>query len=312
LEIGIMTKSSQRNAYGEELLAICRENNNVVVLDADLCGGTQSIQIEKGKRESFYEMGIGEQNMITAAAGLALAGKIPVANSFAVFICGRSFEQIRQGVCLPELNVKVVGASCGLSDFADGATHQAFEDMALMRVLPHMTVFSPADAQEARKAIRAAIALKGPCYIRINRNELPDVTTADTPLEIGKPALMADGRDVAICATGHMVARSLDARDILAGRGVQARVLNFSTIKPLDPAAVRAAVGPCPRILTVEEHSVVGGLGAAVLEALADNPIPLRRHGIRDAYGESAEKYEKILEKHNLTPEKIAEAAAIP
>ena len=306
-----MTKSSQRNAYGEELLAICRENNDVVVLDADLCGGTQAIQIEKGKPESFYEMGIGEQNMVTTAAGFALAGKIPVANSFAVFIVGRSFEQIRQGVCLPELNVKIVGASCGLSDFADGATHQAFEDVAIMRVLPHMTIFSPADAQEARKAIRAAIKHKGPCYIRINRNEIPDVTTKDTPLEIGKPSLMADGKDVAICASGHMVARSLEARDILAGKGVSAKVLNFATIKPLDPAAVRAAIGSCPRILTVEEHSIIGGLGAAVLEALSDRPIPLRRHGIKDTYGESAEKYDRILAKHDLTPEKIAEAALV-
>ncbi|MDR1535695.1 MAG: transketolase family protein [Planctomycetota bacterium] len=304
-----MSKSSQRNAYGEELLAICRENNDVVVLDADLCGGTQAIQVEKGKPESFYEMGIGEQNMISVAAGLALAGKIPVANSFAVFVGGRSFEQIRQSVCLPELNVKVVGASCGLSDFADGATHQAFEDVAIMRVLPHMTIFSPADAREARKAIRTAVGRRGPCYIRINRNELPDVTAPDTPLEIGKPSLMADGGDVAICASGHMVALSLAARDILAGQGVRARVLNFATIKPLDPAAVRAALGPCPRILTVEEHSVIGGLGAAVLEALADHPLPLRRHGIRDTYGESAEKYERILAKHGLTAERIAEEA---
>ncbi|MDR1519774.1 MAG: transketolase family protein [Planctomycetota bacterium] len=306
-----MSKSSQRNAYGAELLAICKENENVVALDADLCGGTQSIQVQQGKPESFYEMGIGEQNMITIAAGLALAGKIPVAHSFAVFIGGRSFEQIRQGVCLPKLNVNIVGASCGVSDFADGATHQAIEDVAVMRVLPHMTIFSPADAEEARKAIRAAVNLDGPCYIRINRNEIPDVTTRDTPMEIGKPHVMAGGKDVAICASGHMVALSLEARQILAGKGVDARVINFATIKPLDPAAVRAAVGPCPRILTVEEHSVIGGLGSAVLEALADNPIPLRRHGVKDVFGESAEKYDRILAKHGLTAERIAEEALV-
>ena len=305
-----MSMTSQRVAYGEELLAICKENDNVMALDADLCGGTQSAIVEKGKPESFIEMGIGEQNMIAAAAGLALAGKIPVCNSFAVFVAGRGFEQIRQSVCLPKLNVKVVGASCGMSDFADGATHQAFEDVAIMRVLPGMTIFSPADAQEARKCIRMAIARKGPCYMRINRNDLPDVTAADTPLEIGKPALMADGRDVALCASGHMLSKALEARDALRGKGVDAKVLNFATIKPLDAAAVRAAVGDCPRIVTVEEHSIIGGLGSAVLEALSENPLPLKRVGIMDTYGESAQKYDILLEKYGLTVEKIVEAAS--
>lgn len=304
-----MTKTSQRVAYGEELLAICKENDKVVALDADLCGGTQSAIVEKGKPEAFIEMGIGEQNMISASAGLALTGHIPVANSFAVFLCGRGFEQIRQSVCLPHLNVKLVGASCGMSDYADGATHQAIEDVAIMRVLPGMTIFSPADALEARKAIRAAIALKGPCYIRINRNDLPDVTTATTPLEIGKPSLMADGKDLAICASGHMVALALEAKKVLSGKGIDAKVLNFATIKPLDPAAVRAAIGSCPRVLTVEEHSIIGGLGAAVLEALSEKPLPLRRHGIMDTYGESAENYDKLLGKYGLTVEKIVESA---
>lgn len=304
-----MTKTSQRVAYGEELLAICKENDKVVVLDADLCGGTQSAIVEKGKPEAFIEMGIGEQNMISASAGLALAGRIPVANSFAVFLCGRGFEQIRQSVCLPHLNVKLVGASCGMSDYADGATHQSIEDVAIMRVLPGMTIFSPADAREARKAIRAAVRLKGPCYIRINRNDLPDVTLAKDILEIGKPCLMADGKDLAICASGHMVALALEAKKVLANKGVDAKVLNFATIKPLDPAAVRAAIGSCPRVLTVEEHSIIGGLGAAVLEALSEKPLPLRRHGIMDTYGESAENYEKLLAKYGLTVEKIVESA---
>ena len=304
-----MSKSSQRDAYGEELLAICKENNDVVVLDADLGGGTKSMMVEKGKPEAFIEMGIGEQNMVSVSAGLALTGKIPVANSFAVFLCGRAFEQIRQSVCLPHLNVKLVGASCGMSDYADGATQQAFEDVATMRVLPHMTIFSPADAQQARKAIRAAIKHQGPCYIRINRNDIPDVTTPDTPLEIGKPSIMADGKDLAICASGHMLALCLEAKNVLAGKNIDAKVLNFATIKPLDPAAVRAAIGSCPRILTVEEGSIIGGLGAAVLEALSDNPLPLRRHGIMDTYGESAENYDKLLAKYGLTVDKIVEAA---
>lgn len=305
-----MTATSQRVAYGEELLAICRENARVVVLDADLCAGTQTAFVEQGKPESFLEMGIGEANMISVAAGLALSGKIPVCNSFAVFAACRPYEQIRQSVCLPGLPVKIVGASCGLSDFADGATHQCFEDIALMRVLPGMTVFSPADALEARKAIRAAVRLPGPAYVRVNRNEIPDVTNADTPLEIGRPALMADGRDVALCATGRMVETALAARELLAARGVGARVLNFATVKPLDARAVREAVGPCRRAVSVEEHSVRAGLGSALLEALADDPVPFRLVGIQDKFGESAESYDLLLERYGLTPERIAEAAA--
>ena len=304
-----MSITSQRVAYGEELLAICCENPNVVVLDADLCGGTQSGIVEKGKPEQFLEMGIGEQNMISAAAGLALAGKKPVCNSFAIFCAGRPYEQIRQSVCLPGLGVTMVGASCGFSDYSDGATHQCFEDINLMRVLPGMTVFSPSDALEARKAIRAAVALSTPAYVRINRNDVPDITNDKTPLEIGKPALMADGGDIAICATGRMVHLALEAKNALSARGISARILNFATIKPLDAAAVRAAIGPCKRILSVEEHSIIGGLGAAILEALSENPLPLKRHGIMDTYGESAQNYDVLLEKFGLTVGKIVEAA---
>lgn len=282
--------SSQRSAYGDELVKICREDPRVMALDADLCGSTQSQQVEKNLPERFFEIGIGEQNM----AGVALSGKIPVIHSFAVFVAGRAFEQIRQSICLPNLPVIVVGASCGLSDYGDGATHQCFEDVAIMRTLPHMTVFSPADALEARKAIRAAHALPGPSYIRVNRNDIPEVTSADTPLVIGKPALMADGRDVAICASGRVLAMALEAKQLLADKGVDAKVLNFATIKPLDPAAVRAAIGSVSRIVTVEEHSIIGGLGAAILEALADNPLPLRRVGIQDTFGQSSESYDKL------------------
>lgn len=303
--------SSQRSAYGDELVKICQEDPRVMALDADLCGSTQTQQVEKKLPERFYEMGIGEQNMAGVASGMALSGKIPVINSFAVFVAGRAFEQIRQSICLPKLPVIVVGASCGLSDYGDGATHQCFEDVAIMRTLPNMTIFSPADAQEARKAIRAAHALSGPAYIRINRNDVPDVTVADTPLVIGKPTLMADGRDVAICASGRVLAMALEAKKILADKGVDAKVLNFAAIKPLDPVAVRDAIGSAPRIVTVEEHSIIGGLGAAILEALADNPIPLRRVGIQDVFGQSSESYDKLLVKYGLTPEKIAETALV-
>ncbi len=305
-----MALTSQRNAYGEELVAICRENKNVVVLDADLCGGTQSAMVEKALPAQFVEMGIGEANMVAVSAGLALSGKHPVANSFAIFIAGRPYEQVRQSICLPGLGATFVGASCGVSDFADGATHQCFEDIALMRVLPGMTVFSPADACEARKAIRAAVAMKTPTYIRINRNEIPDVTTADTPFEIGRPAVLADGTDIALCATGRMTDIALEARKALSAKGVSAKVLNFATIKPLDASAVRAALGSCARIVSVEEHSVIGGLGTALLEAFAENPLPLRRIGIMDKFGESAENYEKILGACGLTVDNVVAAAA--
>jgi transketolase len=305
-----MALTSQRGAYGEELVAICKENKNVVVLDADLCGGTQTAMVEKATPAQFIEMGIGEANMVAVSAGLALSGKHPVANSFAIFIAGRPYEQIRQSICLPGLGATFVGASCGVSDFADGATHQCFEDMALMRVLPSMTVFSPADATEARKAIRAATAMNTPTYIRINRNELPDIITKDTPFEIGKPAVMADGSDIALCATGSMLNIALEARKALSAKGVSAKVLNFATIKPLDAAAVRAALGTCSRIVSVEEHSIIGGLGTALLEALAENPVPVKRIGIMDKFGESAENYEKILGAYGLTVDNVAGTAA--
>jgi transketolase len=304
-----MSVASQKSAHGEELLALCRENPDVVVLDADLCTGTQSVIVEKALPGRFFEMGIGEQNMISTAAGLALAGKRPVCHTFSIFCVGRPYEQIRQSICLPGLGVTLVGTSCGFSDFADGATHQCFEDVSLMRGLPGMTVFSPADALEARKAIRAALALPGPAYIRLNRNEVPDVTGENTPLEIGKPALMADGGDIAICASGYMLHMALEAGEKLAARGISAKVLNFATIKPLDPAAVRAAVSPCKRILSVEEHSIIGGLGTAILEALSENPLPLRRVGIMDTFGESAEDYGILLKKYGLTVENIVESA---
>lgn len=300
---------SQRQAYGEALLELCRQNDKVVVLDADLCTATQTQLVEKNLPERFFEMGIGEQNMASAAAGLALAGKIPFINSFAVFATGRPFDQIRQGICLPNLRVKIAGAGSGLSDFLDGATHQSFEDIAIMRVLPRMTIFSPADALEAKRAVHAMAALPGPAYIRINRNVLPDVTTPDTPLDVGKPVVLADGDDVALCATGHMTAMALEARTMLANRGVSARVVHFATIKPLDAKAVRLAIGPAKRLVTAEEHSIIGGLGSAVLEALSENPLPLKRVGIMDTYGESSESYEKLLAKYGLTPDAIAEAA---
>ncbi|MDR0652727.1 MAG: transketolase family protein, partial [Synergistaceae bacterium] len=193
-----MEKANQeknpRIAYGLALLALAEADRNVVALDADLCASTQSVQIEKNLPGQYIEMGIGEANMVSVAAGLALCGKTPFVHTFAVFAAGRPFDQIRQGVCLPNLNVKIVGSSAGLSDFGDGATHQAFEDMAIMSVLPNMTVLAPLDAVEADKAVRAAAAIKGPVYIRLNRNDLPVLTDESTPFEIGRPLVLAEGK----------------------------------------------------------------------------------------------------------------------
>ncbi|MDR2528572.1 MAG: transketolase family protein [Synergistaceae bacterium] len=307
-----MEKKQEKNlrtAYGLALLELARSNPNVVALDADLCGSTQSIQIENNLPSQFFEMGIGEANMVSAAAGLALCGKIPFVHSFAVFAAGRPFDQIRQGVCLPNLNVKIVGSSAGLSDFGDGATHQSFEDMALMRVLPHMTVLAPVDAVETPKVVRAAAVIEGPVYIRLNRNDLPIMTEDDAPFEVGKPLVLAKGKDVVLCVNGVTAGMGLKAREILEKRDISARVVNFSTIKPLDEVAVRSALSGARALVTAEEHSVVGGLGSAILECLSKAPLPVVRVGIADRYGQSAHNYDQLLEHYDLTAEVIAKAA---
>ena len=298
-----------RTAYGEELLALAKENPRVVALDADLCGSTQSVVIEKNFPERYFEMGIGEQNMISVAAGLSLTGKIPFAHSFAVFASGRPFDQIRQSVCLPKLNVKIVGSSCGLSDFGDGATHQSFEDLATMRVLPGMTVFCPADAVETKWAVRQAAAIDGPVYIRLNRNDLPVIFDENTPFATGKPLVVKEGSQVALMGTGTMTAIAMEAAGLLETKGISARVIHLGTIKPLDTAALAKAVNGVRGIVTCEEHTIYGGLGSAVAEALCAAPLPMRMVGIQDRYGQSAVCYEELLVHYGLTKENIAAAA---
>jgi transketolase len=302
-------ETNPRTAYGLALLALAEADRNVVALDADLCTSTQSVQIEKNLPGQYLEMGIGEANMISVAAGLALCGKTPFVHTFAVFAAGRPFDQIRQGVCLPNLNVKIVGSSAGLSDFGDGATHQSFEDMAIMSVLPNMTVLAPVDAVEVAKAVQAAANLKGPVYIRLNRNDLPVLTDESTPFEVGAPLVLAEGKDTALCVNGVTAAMGLEAREILSQQGISARVVNFSTIKPLDGEAVRSALGGVRALVTAEEHSVIGGLGAAIADCLSESPLPMARIGIADRYGQSAHRYEQLLEHYGLTPETIAQAA---
>ncbi|MCR5006750.1 MAG: transketolase family protein [Clostridiales bacterium] len=307
-----MSNKNMRVGYGEALLELGRVNPKVVALEADLGKSTMSNMFGAEFPERYFQMGIAEANMISAAAGLALTGHIPFASSFAVFASGRPYDQIRSSVAIPRLNVKICGSSAGLSDFGDGKTHQSVDDIALMRVLPNMTVLSPADYYETKKMIAAMAEIPGPCYIRVNRNDLPNVTAEGDPWVFGKVQEIRPGSDVVIFATGFMVYQALEAAKALDAEGISVKVVNVHTIKPLDAEGVCAAAKGMKLALTVEEASIIGGMGSAVCEALADGPddsrIRVHRIGIQDTFGTSAQKYEELLEAYHLTPEDIASA----
>ena len=261
--------------------------------------------------DRFFDMGIAEANMIGVAAGLAACGKKPFANSFAMFTAGRAYEQVRNSVAYPGLNVKCVGSHGGISVGEDGATHQCIEDLALMSAIPGMLVLNPCDAHEMRQAVQALIEYKGPAYLRLGRMAVETVTDSvpGYKFELGRAAALREGSDLTICATGLMVQRALAAAELLAGEGVSARVLDFHTIKPLDGEALLAAARETGCIVTTEEHSIVGGLGAAVASFLAERcPVPVLRHGVRDVFGRSG-KAEQVLEAYGLTPAGIVETA---
>ena len=305
-----MSKMNMRKAYGEALLELGRENGKVVALEADLGKSTMSNMFGAEFPDRYFQMGIAEANMISTAAGLALTGHIAYASTFAVFASGRPYDQIRSSVAIARLNVKICGSSAGLSDFGDGKTHQSVDDIAIMRVLPNMKVFSPADYFETKKMVKAMAAIDGPCYIRVNRNDLPVVTGEDDPFEFGKVRVLREGTDAVIFATGYMVYQSLEAAEALAAEGISVRVVNVSTIKPLDVEGVQAAAAGMRAAVTAEEASVIGGLGSAVCEALAAGPAESRvrtlRVGIEDCFGTSAQKYEELLAAYHLMPEDIA------
>lgn len=304
-----MSKMNMRKAYGEALLELGRENNKIVALEADLGKSTMSNMFGGEFPERYFQMGIAEANMISAAAGLALTGHIAYASTFAVFASGRPYDQIRSSVAIPRLNVKICGSSAGLSDFGDGKTHQSVDDITLMRVLPNMKVFSPADYYETKKIVKAMAAIDGPCYIRVNRNDVPVVTDPDAPFEFGKVRVMKEGADAVIFATGFMVYQALEAAKALEAEGISVKVVNVSTIKPIDAEGVVAAAKGMKAAVTVEEASVLGGLGSAVCETLAEGPAESRvkvlRMGIQDVFGTSAQKYEELLEAYHLTPADI-------
>ena len=298
-----------REAYGQALVALGKRDRNVVALEADLGKSTRSILFQAEFPDRYFEMGIAEQNMASTAAGLALAGKIPFMHSFAVFSTGRTYDQLRNSVCIPGLPVRICGSSCGLSDFGDGKTHQGLEDVAIMRALPGMTVLSPADSVEVGKMMDCLLDWKGPVYMRINRNDLPFVCPEAESYRIGKVWKLRDGTDAAVFASGVMVSRALEAAEALAKEGVSVRVLNVSTIKPLDREAVVGYAAGVRAIVTAEEHNVMGGLGSAIVEALRGvRHAPVEFIGVQDSFGISAESYEPLLSRYGLTAGAITEA----
>ena len=296
-----------REAYGKALAAVGGKNNKVIVLDADLSKSTKTEVFGKAYPERFFNVGIAEQNMMGTAAGLAAAGKIPFVSTFAVFATGRAFEQIRNSICYPKLNVKIAATHAGLTVGEDGASHQSIEDISLMRTLPNMTVIVPADGIETEKAIEFAAEYKGPCYIRLGRSNVPDLFDADYKFEIGKAVTVAEGTDVTIIATGIMVAEAKAAAEELSKEGISAGVLNIHTIKPIDSEAIIKAAEKTGCIVTCEEHSIIGGLGSAVAEVLVENnPVPMLRLGVNDTFGESG-KPNDLLKKYKLKSSDIVE-----
>ena len=301
-----MATNSLRTAYGEALVEQGKENPNIVVLEADLGKSTMSNLFQNAYPERYFEMGIAEANMASTAAGLALTGKIPFINSFAVFSTGRCYDQLRQTISIAGLNVKICGSSAGLSDYGDGSTHQSVEDMGLMRAIPGMTVLVPVDAVETTKMVAAMVSNPGPMYIRINRNDLPIVTPTAPPFEIGKLYTIQEGKDVVVFANGVMVSRALTAAEELKAEGVSVKVVNVSTIKPLDRQAVIDCAKGMKAVVTAEEHSVIGGLGSAIAEALRlEKGVSLDFVGIEDVFGTSALNYDELLEHYGLTAQAV-------
>ncbi|HAK89073.1 MAG TPA: transketolase [Nitrospiraceae bacterium] len=294
-----------RDAYGAALVELGKRNEKVVVLDADLSGSTKTAKFAKAFPERFFNMGISEQDMVGTAGGLSLAGKIPFASTFAIFETGRAWEQIRQTVCYSHLNVKLVATHSGLTVGEDGASHQALEDVALMRVLPGMTVIVPSDGFETQQVIDAVAEYEGPVYVRLGRAKVPAVMPPDYKFQIGRAHIFNLGKDANIIADGIMVSAALQARETLLKEGIDAGVINMCTIKPLDTETLLKAANASGLIVTAEEHSVIGGLGGAVAEYLSENhPVVVKRIGTRDTFGGSG-KPDELLKIYGLTADDI-------
>ena len=303
-----MVKKATRESFGEAVTDLAAEYPDVVVLDADLAAATKTGIFKKKYPERFFDCGIAECNMIGVAAGLATCGKIPFAASFAMFSAGRAFEQVRNSVGYPKLNVKVVGSHAGISVGEDGATHQCCEDIALMRTIPGMVILNPSDHYEMKAAVRAAIEHKGPCYIRLGRLAVESINNNDDyHFELGKGILLREGTDITIVATGLMVAEAVKAAKTLEAEGISAEVINIHTIKPLDEEIILNSAKKTGRVVTVEEHNIIGGLGEAVAAVLSEKcPTPVTRIGVNDVFGHSGPAVD-LLKEFGLSAEHIVE-----
>ena len=302
-------KIATRESYGNGLVELGKEHDNVVVLDADLAGATKTAIFKKAFPDRHFNCGIAECNLVDVGAGLSTMGLVPFVSTFAMFAAGRAYEQVRNTIGYPHLNVKICATHGGISVGEDGASHQCCEDFALMRTIPGMTVMCPSDDVEARKMLHAAYEMDGPVYIRFGRAATPVYHAEDFSFVVGKGEVLQDGTDVAVIATGILVPEAIEAGKRLAAEGVSTRVINMATIKPLDTEIVLRAARECGKIVTVEEHNIIGGLGEAVCAALAEGcPVPVRRVGVNDAFGHSGPAAE-LLKEFGLTADHIAEAA---
>ena len=299
-------KKATREGYGDGLVEAGQQFENLIVLDADLAEATKTCVFKKAFPERHIDCGIAESNMMGVAAGLAATGKVPFASSFAMFSAGRAFEQVRNSIGYPHLNVKIGATHAGISVGEDGATHQCNEDIALMRTIPGMVIINPADYVEAKAAVKAVYEFEGPCYLRFGRLAVPVINdNEDYKFEIGKAVTLREGKDVTIIATGLTVSTSLEAAELLAKDGIEAKVINMHTIKPLDEEAVIEAAKQTGKVVTVEEHSVIGGLGSAVCDVLSENyPVKVKKIGVNDRFGESGPAVE-LVKKYGLDGESI-------
>jgi len=302
-------EESQRKQYGKALVELGKERGDIVVLDADLSSSTRTADFAAVFPERFFNCGIAEQNMMDTAAGLAASGKTVFVSTFAVFGTGRCYDQIRQSIAYPNLNIKIVASHAGITVGGDGASHQIVEDIALMRVLPNMTVIVPADSAETYKAVKTVASMPGPVYVRIGRSDVPLITDPASPFEVDKAPVMRDGKDITLIGCGIMVSKCLEAAEELVKHGVDARVVNLHTIKPLDEKTIVRAARETGGVVTAEEHSVMMGMGSAVAMVLVENfHVPMKRVGIPDVFGESG-ACDELMGKYGLTVDNIVEAA---
>lgn len=302
-------KIATREAYGKILVELGAKNEKIVVFDADLSKSTKTSNFAKAYPERFMDMGIAECNMMAVAAGISTCDKIPFVSTFAIFATGRAFEQVRNSICYPNLNVKICATHAGITVGEDGASHQSVEDISLMRSIPNMTVVCPSDAVETEEAIKAIVEMNGPCYVRLGRSGVPVINgSEDYKFELGKSVKLREGKDAVIIATGIMVDAALEAYNILSEEGIKVSVLNVHTIKPIDKDKIVEEARKTGVVITAEEHSIIGGLGSAVCEVLSENlPTPVVRVGIKDTFGESGKPAE-LLKAYGLTSEDIAKA----